>query len=157
MDGASRQGNRRALRPRQETETPASVPVSGTVQAGSGTTLRFTFLASDFDRAAYAKLGAELKLGHGANSGLGSPGPRLNSGSSPTSSSGAQAAEQRARRADRVGLLVVTGDIRAPRLGADRRLGPPDDIELTVRPDFADHHRFVQMVVAVHLEREAAR
>src|SRR5690606_9374437 len=55
-------------------------------------------------------------------------------------------------------LLLVAGDVRAPRVGADRARRLPDHAELAVGLDLADEHRLVQVVVAlVHLRDEARR
>src|SRR5690554_1958988 len=55
-------------------------------------------------------------------------------------------------------LGLVALDERTPRLGADRLLGLPDDVELTVLAHLADQHRLVQVVVGlVHRQREAGR
>src|ERR1051326_6533791 len=46
----------------------------------------------------------------------------------------------------------------APGCGADRTLRLPYDLELTVAPDFADEHRFVEvMILRVHHDVEAGR
>ena len=53
-------------------------------------------------------------------------------------------------------LALVAGYEWAPRLGADRTLGLPDDAELTVGLDFTDHDGLVQMMIGlVHRQREA--
>ena len=53
-------------------------------------------------------------------------------------------------------LLLVTRDERAPGLRAKRLGGLPDHFELAVVLDLADHHRLVQVVVAlVHDQRVA--
>ena len=69
----------------------------------------------------------------------------------------ARAAQERGNRADDIRLAFVARDIRTPRLRAHRGLRLPHDVELAVAANFADHHRLVQMVVAVHRQREARR
>src|SRR5271166_6481474 len=54
-------------------------------------------------------------------------------------------------------LAFILGKIRAPGVGFDRLFGLPDDIKLAVRPDFADHDRFGQVMIGVHDLDEAAR
>src|SRR5450631_2957761 len=55
-------------------------------------------------------------------------------------------------------LLVVAFDVLAPGLRANRTLGLPDDVELTVLLHFADEDRLPEVVVLlVHLDREAVR
>src|SRR5438067_858392 len=55
-------------------------------------------------------------------------------------------------------LALVTLDVRAPWLRANRFLALPDDGELAVALDLADHHRLVQVVVGrVHHQRVAGR
>src|SRR5580658_9362128 len=55
------------------------------------------------------------------------------------------------------GQLGAFRDELAPGIGLDRLLGLPDDVELPVRLDFADHHRLREMMVGVHHRFEAAR
>src|SRR6476659_9082910 len=55
-------------------------------------------------------------------------------------------------------LLVVAFDVLAPGLRADRALGLPDDVELSVLLNLADEHGLPQvMVLLVRLDREAVR
>src|ERR1700704_5018573 len=55
-------------------------------------------------------------------------------------------------------LAFVARDERAPWLGADRTLGLPHHVELTVARDFADHDRLVQVMVGlVHRQGEGGR
>src|SRR6201991_3285329 len=58
-----------------------------------------------------------------------------------------RAPQERRNRSHRIGLLLVTGDKRAPRLRANRGLRFPDHIELPIAANLADHHGLVQMVV----------
>src|SRR5690606_38004913 len=55
-------------------------------------------------------------------------------------------------------LAFIAGNVRTPRLGADRPLALPHHVELAVRLDLADVDRLVQVVVGlVHLHGEAVR
>src|SRR5690349_6562283 len=52
-------------------------------------------------------------------------------------------------------LGLALGYVLAPRLGANRAVGLPDDVELAVAFDLANVHRLVQVVVGtIHGERE---
>src|SRR5204863_80874 len=52
-------------------------------------------------------------------------------------------------------FALILRQIWAPRIGLDRLLGLPHDIELTVGPDLTDRDRLRQVVVRVHDRGEA--
>src|SRR6201996_362032 len=87
------------------------------------------------------------------DSAIGSGGRELHAPS--VTSRNPRAAQECRDRTDDIRLARVAGDKRTPRLRTNRRFGAPHHVELTVGTYFADHHRLVQVVVAVHREHEA--
>src|SRR5690606_2556039 len=79
-------------------------------------------------------------------------------GTAASKAASAKSSWRRRRMASDVLATFVAGNERRPGLGPDRTLRPVDDRELPVGLDLADHHRLVQVVIAlVHGQREARR
>src|SRR3984893_570620 len=54
-------------------------------------------------------------------------------------------------------LALVLGKVGAPGICLDCFFGLPDDIELSIRPDLADHHRLGEVMIGIHYLHEPAR